>query len=56
MGLVRGETGRLRIETVLMAGSLMDKELLDSTETSRVFRPLPGLKVVKLGGQSIIDR
>ena len=56
MGLVRDETGRLHIETELMAESLMDKRLLDSTETGRVFRPLPELNVVKLGGQSIIDR
>ena len=56
MGLVRDETGRLHIETELMAESLMDKALLDSTETGRVFRPLPDLNVVKLGGQSIIDR
>ncbi len=56
MGLVRDETGRLHIETGLMAESLMDKALLEATETRRVFRPLPDLNVVKLGGQSIIDR
>ena len=39
-----------------MAESLMDKTLLDSTETETVFRPLPDLNVIKLGGQSIIDR
>lgn len=39
-----------------MAESLMDKTLLDSTQTDMVFRALPELNVVKLGGQSIIDR
>jgi molybdenum storage protein len=56
MGLVRDESGRLHIETPLMAESLMDKALLDSTETETVFRALPDLNIIKLGGQSIIDR
>jgi molybdenum storage protein len=56
MGLVRDDSGRLHIETELMAESLMDKGLLEGTETGHVFRPLPDLNVVKLGGQSIIDR
>jgi molybdenum storage protein len=56
MGLKRDDTGRLHIETPLMAESLMDKELLRRTETEQVFRPLPELNVIKLGGQSIIDR
>jgi molybdenum storage protein len=56
MTLRRDNTGRLHIETSLMAESLMDRALLDSTETEEVFRPLPDLNVVKLGGQSIIDR
>lgn len=56
MSLIRDETGRLHIETPLMAESLMDKALLDSTETETVFRALPDLNVIKLGGQSIIDR
>jgi molybdenum storage protein len=56
MGLVRDESGRLHIETPLMAESLMDKALLDSTETEMVFRALPDLNIIKLGGQSIIDR
>jgi molybdenum storage protein len=56
MGLVRDKSGRLHIETPLMGESLMDKELLESTETDQVFRPLPNLNVVKLGGQSVIDR
>jgi molybdenum storage protein len=56
MSLVRDETGRLHIQTQLMAESLMDKALLEGTDVQRVFRPLPDLNVVKLGGQSIIDR
>ncbi len=56
MGLKQDETGRLHIDTPLMAESLMDKRLLASTETEQVFRPMPALNVVKLGGQSIIDR
>jgi molybdenum storage protein len=56
MGLVREKDGRLHIETSLMAESLMDKALLERTEGESVFRPLPELNVVKLGGQSIIDR
>jgi len=56
MGLKYDETGRLHIETPLMAESLMDKALLAGTETDSVFRAMPDLNVVKLGGQSIIDR
>jgi len=56
MSLIRDKTGRLHIQTPLMAESLMDKVLLDSTETKTVFRLLPDLNVIKLGGQSIIDR
>jgi molybdenum storage protein len=56
MGLTQDESGRLHIQTPLMAESLMDRALLDSTETEQVFRPLPELNVIKLGGQSIIDR
>ncbi|MBU0493223.1 MAG: uridine kinase [Chloroflexi bacterium] len=56
MSLLRDASGRLHIDTPLMAESLVDKVLLDSTETDAVFRPLPDLNVVKLGGQSIIDR
>ena len=56
MSLVRDRSGRLHIDTPLMAESLMDKHLLESTETEHVFRPLQDLNVIKLGGQSIIDR
>jgi molybdenum storage protein len=56
MSLIKDSSGRLHIETPLMAESLMDKALLESTESEHVFRPLPRLNIVKLGGQSIIDR
>ncbi len=56
MPLVKDSTGRLHIETGLMAESLMDQKLLESTETEHIFRPMPNLNVIKLGGQSIIDR
>jgi molybdenum storage protein len=56
MGLKRDETGRLHIQSSLMAESLMDKSLLTVTDSEQVFRPLADLNVIKLGGQSIIDR
>lgn len=56
MALVRDETGRLHIESRLMGESLMDKSLLSSTDTGAIYRLMPELIVVKIGGQSIIDR
>lgn len=56
MSLRQDKNGRLHIDSQLMAESLMDKELLQTTDGETVFRPLPDLNVVKLGGQSIIDR
>lgn len=56
MSLKKDSSGRLHIDSPLMAESLMDKQLLAETETDQVFRPLSDLNVVKLGGQSIIDR
>jgi molybdenum storage protein len=56
MSLKRDESGRLHIDTPLMAESLMDKALLEGTDAEAVFRTLPELAVIKLGGQSIIDR
>ena len=56
MSLKRDPSGRLHIDTPLMAESLMDKTLQASTEIQSVFRVMPDLNVVKLGGQSIIDR
>ena len=56
MTLLRDDSGKLHIESPLMAESLMDKALLKKTESDKVFRPLPELNVIKLGGQSILDR
>ena len=56
MGLKRDESGRLHVESGLMGESLMRKRLLEETEAGALFQPLPDLAVVKLGGQSIIDR
>jgi molybdenum storage protein len=58
MTLVRDESGRLHIESPLMGESLMRKDLLAETEltSEQVFRPLAELNVIKIGGQSIIDR
>lgn len=56
MGLQRDKSGRLHIQSTLMGESLMDKSLLAGTEIGPVYRPMPDLVVVKIGGQSIIDR
>jgi molybdenum storage protein len=56
MALYKDESGRLHIQSQLMAESLMDKGLLAQTDRGSIFRPMAGLNVVKLGGQSIIDR
>jgi molybdenum storage protein len=39
-----------------MAESLMDRALLDRTSTDAIYRLMPDLAVIKIGGQSIIDR
>jgi molybdenum storage protein len=56
MSIIKDLRGRLNIESSLASESLMDKELLERTKTEQIFRPLPNLNVIKLGGQSIIDR
>lgn len=56
MPLERDKSGRLHIESSLMGESLMDKTVLADTDARSVFRPMPDLIVVKIGGQSIIDR
>ena len=56
MSLKQDSSGRVHIDSPLMAESLIDKQLLADTDTDQVFRPLPDLNVIKLGGQSIIDR
>jgi len=52
----RDASGRLHIESSLMGESLMDKSLLASTDSAPIYRLMPDLIVVKIGGQSIIDR
>ncbi len=51
-----GETGRLHIDTPLLGESLVSKELLKSTEKKGYFRMHPDVNVLKIGGQSIMDR
>src|SRR5215212_6088739 len=45
---------RYHVESMLMRESLLDKEVMASTE-SPVVRMLPDVHVVKIGGRSIID-
>ena len=54
MSLQRDDSGRLHIESNLMGESLMDKDLLARTDTGPIYKPMPDLTVVKVGGQSII--
>jgi len=56
MAIQRDPSGRLQIDSPLMGESLMDKSLLASTDTGSIHRLMPDLTVVKIGGQSIIDR
>ena len=50
------EKGRLHIESRLMGESLVSKQLLQSTEPGEYFRMHPDINVIKIGGQSIMDR
>lgn len=58
MTLKRDPSGRLHIESPLMGESLMRKGLLADTDlpASQIYRPLPDLNVIKIGGQSVMDR
>jgi len=56
MSLKRDKSGKLHITSPLMGESLMDKQLLEDTGAGPVFKIMPNLIVVKIGGQSIIDR
>lgn len=51
-----GESGRLHIDTPLLGESLVGKELLRSTESGEYFRMHPDVNILKIGGQSIMDR
>ncbi|MBI9092516.1 MAG: uridine kinase [Desulfobacterium sp.] len=50
------EKGRLHIDTPMMGESLVSKEFLKKTESSEYFRMHPDVNVLKIGGQSIMDR
>ena len=52
----KGDSGRLHIESDLMGESLVSKELLRTTESEAYFRMHPDINVLKIGGQSIMDR
>jgi molybdenum storage protein len=52
----KGDDGRLHIESPLMGESLVSKELLKQTEATEYFRMHPDINVLKIGGQSIMDR
>ena len=50
------EKGRLHIDSALMGESLVSKKLLKQTEATEYFRMHPDINVIKIGGQSIMDR
>jgi molybdenum storage protein len=52
----KSKKGRLHIDTPLMGESLVSKEFLRRTESQEYFRMQPDINVLKIGGQSIIDR
>ena len=45
-----------QLEALLMERSLTDPELLAAAEKAADFRILPDATVIKIGGQSVIDR
>ena len=51
-----GDKGRLHIDTPLMGESLVSKALLRRTESTDYFRMQPEVNILKIGGQSIMDR
>jgi len=50
------EKGRLHIDSGLMGESLVSKAVLAQTEARDYFRMHPDINVLKIGGQSIMDR
>ncbi len=50
------DKGRLHIDTPLMGESLVSKAFLKTTESEAYFRMHPDINVLKIGGQSIMDR
>jgi molybdenum storage protein len=51
-----GTAGRLHVDSNLMGESLVSKTLLEQTEAREYFRMHPDINVLKIGGQSIMDR
>jgi molybdenum storage protein len=52
----KNEKGRLHIDSPLLGESLVSKEFLQRTKAKEQFRMHPDINVLKIGGQSIIDR
>ena len=50
------DRGRLHIDSDMVGESLVSKELLRRTEAREYFRMQPEINVIKIGGQSIMDR
>lgn len=50
------ESGRLHIDSPLMGESLVSRSLLSGMGRQEVFRMHPDVNVLKIGGQSIMDR
>lgn len=50
------DKGRLHIDSPLMGESLVSKTLLKQTEAAEYFRMQPDINIIKIGGQSIMDR
>lgn len=50
------EKGRLHIDTPMLGESLVSKEFLKRTEAKEYFRMHPDVNILKIGGQSIMDR
>ncbi len=50
------DKGRLHIDTPLLGESLVSKEFLKTTDSDEYFRMHPDINVLKIGGQSIMDR
>jgi molybdenum storage protein len=50
------EETRGALETLLMSRSLSDRELMEASDAAPDYRILPDVTVLKIGGQSLIDR
>jgi molybdenum storage protein len=54
--LMADEETRGALETLLMTRSLSDRELMEASDGAPDYRILPHVTVLKIGGQSLIDR